>query len=79
MATFLCKCGFRMSNSAAPNEVQYRVYSDIEWDQIMRSDTIETRKIPAPKWDVWKCSECQRVYVFDKNGKVDAIFKPDTE
>lgn len=63
-----------MSNVAAPNDVQFHVYSDYEWDDIIREDFIESIKFPRPKHDVWKCPKCSRVYVFDDTGKVIAKY-----
>lgn len=64
MARMECKCGQVLSTSAAPNEVQYRVYSDWEWDRILSVDSIEAWKFPMPEYDVWRCTNCERVYVF---------------
>jgi len=67
MARIQCKCGKVLSNSEAPNDIQLRVYTDKEWDSILESDLIETWKIPLPTHDVWKCPNCERIYVFNSN------------
>ena len=71
-----CICGEYLSNSAAPNDIELRVYTDSEWDEILKVDMIETWKIPLPTYDVWKCPKCERIYVFgkaDKEGSRKAI------
>lgn len=64
MSRMVCKCGITLSTTAAPNDIQLRVYTDKEWDDILNCDSIEPWKIPLPKYDVWKCSKCGRIYVF---------------
>lgn len=64
MARMNCRCGFAMSTAAAPNDIQLRVYTDREWDEITNRDMIEGWKLPLPKYDVWRCPKCERVYVF---------------
>lgn len=65
MARMVCRCGATLSNSACPNNVSLKVYTDEEWDKIMDCETISPLNIPLPKYDVWKCPDCQRIYVFD--------------
>lgn len=67
MARFLCRCGETLSNSSAPNDIQLRVYTDREWDDIINMGTIDSVDIPFPNYDVWRCSSCERIYVFDGN------------
>lgn len=64
MSRMVCKCGETLSNTAVPNDIQLRVYSDKEWDDILNCNSIEPWKIPLPKYDVWKCPNCGRIYVF---------------
>lgn len=66
MARMTCKCGEVLSNGAAPNKVELRVYTDFEWDRILEVDTIETWKFPLPTCDVWRCPKCERIYVFEE-------------
>lgn len=70
MAKMICKCGYLLSNSDAPNDVQLRVYTDKEWDSILSSEEINTWMIPLPKYDVWRCPSCKRIYVFEDNNDV---------
>ncbi len=70
MASIMCKCGNRISNSTVPNDIQYYVYSDREWIKIIEMDVVETINLPHPKYDVWKCDNCQRIYIFGDNGKI---------
>jgi hypothetical protein len=74
MAALLCKCGNHLSNSEYPNDIVYHVYSDFEWDKLLEKDFVHVLDIPPPKLDVWKCSNCQRLYLFDEAGKVTKIF-----
>lgn len=72
MARMTCSCGELLSNSTVPNDVELFVYTGEEWDEILKFDTIETWKIPAPKYEVWKCPKCDKIYVF-KDGDNEAI------
>ncbi|TVX92505.1 hypothetical protein FPZ44_05215 [Paenibacillus agilis] len=64
MAKFSCKCGKLLSTSSCPNDVQLRVYTDKEYDEILELEYLSD--IPLPKYDVWNCNHCGRVYVFDE-------------
>jgi phosphoribosylamine-glycine ligase len=66
MVKIECKCGELLSNSMPLNDIQLKVYTDIEWDKMFENDIIETRKLPLPTYDVWKCPKCERVYVFEE-------------
>jgi len=37
MAHCLCECGERLTTVMAPNDIQLRVYTDKEWDDIRAS------------------------------------------
>jgi len=68
MARMTCKCGEILSNVLVPNNVQLRVYTDKEWDEIINlGNLIDPVTIPFPRYDVWRCSQCERIYVFDEN------------
>lgn len=64
MARITCKCGETLWNGKTPNEIELIVYSDEEWSKILDNDVIETWKIPEPKYDVWRCPKCKRIYCF---------------
>ena len=72
MARMTCSCGELLSNSTVPNNVELFVYTGEEWDEILKFDTIEKWKIPALKYEVWKCPKCEKIYVF-KDGDNEAI------
>ena len=72
MARMNCICGAILSNSIVPNDTELIVYTSTEWDEILQRDIVETWKIPLPKYEVWKCPKCERIYVF-KNGDNKAI------
>ena len=67
MARIICTCGAQLSNSEAPNDIQLRVYTDREWDEIFDCDSIQPWMIPEPKYDVWRCPICKRIYVYGDN------------
>lgn len=75
MAHLLCKCGNHLSNSGAVNEIQYHVYSDLEWQKILEKDKISPLELPDPKHDVWKCPLCERIYIFSNEGRVIKQYK----
>lgn len=72
MARMTCQCGEILSNSMAPNDIQLRVYTDKEWDEILSLDTINTWEFPMPTYEVWRCPNCERIYVF-KEGADQAV------
>lgn len=66
MARLQCKCGVTLSNSLSPNDVELRVYTDKDWDDIINlGDLSDPVTIPTPKYEVWRCANCERIYVFD--------------
>ena len=66
MARMNCSCGIVLSNGAAPNDIELRVYTDEEWEKIFDCESIETWKIPLPKREVWRCPKCKSIYVFEE-------------
>ncbi|MCR4888611.1 MAG: hypothetical protein K5979_05445 [Ruminococcus sp.] len=80
MAKIICKCGHILSNSEAPNDIQLRVYTDKEWECILDCETIDPWMFPLPKYDVWRCSFCQRIYVFEEGNDFPVmIYKIDND
>lgn len=76
MARFKCKCGNILSTTQCPNDVQLRVYTDTEWDEMINMGIIDSLNIPRPKKDVWRCNHCNRIYVFDYGyGPPIAVYK----
>jgi hypothetical protein len=77
MAKIECKCGKLLWNGESPNEVQLWVYTDREWNSILEKDVFEAWNVPFPSNDVWRCAQCERIYVFpkkaDENGRRTAI------
>jgi hypothetical protein len=74
LARFQCKCGEILSNSLAPNNIELRVFTDIEWDDIINSEVIDPINLPHPKYDVWRCPKCERVYVFNEENMVIKVY-----
>jgi len=60
-----CKCGKVMSISESP-DIQLRVYTDREWDDMLTEDIFDASKAPLPTYDVWRCPHCERIYAFGK-------------
>ena len=76
MASFLCKCGETLSNTLATNDIELRVYTDREWDEIINNDLIDPITIPFPEYEVWRCPKCERLYFFeDGNDNAIKIYK----
>ncbi|MBP3610366.1 MAG: hypothetical protein J6J42_08540 [Lachnospiraceae bacterium] len=67
MAKVVCSCGAELNNQEAPNNIQLRVYTDKEWDEICDCESIQPWMIPEPKYDVWKCPICKRIYVYESD------------
>lgn len=65
MARITCTCGAQLTNNEAPNDIQLRVYTDREWEEIFNCDNIEPWRIPLPKYDVWRCPICKSIYVYE--------------
>jgi hypothetical protein len=65
MARFLCRCGEVLSNSQVPNDIELRVYTEREWDEITNHEMIDPITIPLPEYEVWRCPKCERIYVFE--------------
>lgn len=76
---FLCRCGNRLSNTSDPNDVEYIVYSDREWSEFQRKGWIYFLDVPYPKYDVWRCDKCDRVYLFSNQPDYELVkvYKPE--
>ena len=40
MARLGCKCGNTLSTTSSPNDIELHVYTDKEWDEIIKDETI---------------------------------------
>ncbi|GEB35870.1 MULTISPECIES: hypothetical protein [Brevibacillus] len=65
MAKYGCKCGKTLSNSLCPNDIQLKVFTDKQWEQLYEKSFITGDDFPDPEYDVWRCPDCKRIYVFD--------------
>jgi len=72
MARTECTCGNLISTMEVPNDIELWVYTDKEWQEILKIDIIEGYLIPDYKYSVWRCPACERVYVFE-SGNYRAI------
>ena len=62
----ICRCGEKLSNTQAPNDIELTVYTDREWDEMFSGyDSIAPHEIPLPRYNVWRCPKCARIYVFE--------------
>lgn len=77
----LCKCGNDMWNGQIPNDIEFSVYSDRRMCEILENDTVDTIDLAQMnEYDVWRCPECGRLYVFEKsNNKVLRCYKPEDD
>ncbi|MDE7230033.1 MAG: hypothetical protein K2N56_06085 [Oscillospiraceae bacterium] len=75
----LCKCGCDMWNGRIPNDIEFSVYSDKRMCEILENDTVDTLDLAQMNdYDVWKCPDCGRLYVFEKSScEVLCIYKPE--
>lgn len=69
MARMTCICGKTLSNHECPNDIELRVYTDREWEEIFDCESIQPWLIPIPRYNVWRCPVCKRIYVYE--GKKD--------
>lgn len=80
MARMQCRCGEILSNTLAPNDIQLKVFTDKEWDEIISIGEIDSVDLPDPKYDVWRCTQCKRIYVFEEsNDEAIMVYKLETE
>ena len=70
MAKMNCKCGYVLSTTEVPNDIELWVYTDKEWEALLDCKVIIPWRIPLPKRDVWMCPKCKRVYVFEKGNSI---------
>lgn len=79
----LCKCGCDMWNGQIPNDIEYAVFSDRRLDEICAEDTVSTTELGMLNdYNVWRCSECGRLYVFknesgEAGNRVLCVYKPE--
>lgn len=66
MARLLCECDNTLSNSCAPNEIQYYAYSPTQWKELMTCGEIDVLAIPDPEGEIWCCPKCGRLHWFPK-------------
>ena len=78
MASFQCKCGYILSNSQAPDDVTIWAYTDREWDEIT-TDITDIIDLPNPRNSVWRCPNCETIYVFDEQNKLKKRYILDLE
>jgi len=70
LARMVCACGTHLSNRDSPNDIQLRVYTDREWEEIFDCEQIQPWMIPLPRYDVWRCPVCKSIYVFEGSNEM---------
>ena len=76
MARMTCLCGKTLSNHECPNDIELKVYTDKEWEEIFDCESIQPWLIPIPRYNVWRCPACKRIYVYEgKKDKPIMIYK----
>ena len=73
MARMICACGTELSNHEAPNDIELVVYTDKEWSEICDCHSIQPWMIPAPKYEVWRCPVCKRIYVYEDSKELPVM------
>jgi hypothetical protein len=51
-------------------DIELIVFTDREWDDVINLGMIDSLDLPDPKYSVWRCPKCERIYVFDGNAVV---------
>lgn len=83
-----CKCGFTMWNGETPNDIEFYVFSDKRTCEILEKSDNETIVafdcVSMNDYDVWKCPECERLYVFknvsgEEGNRVLRVYKLEDE
>jgi len=65
-----CSCDENTSISQSTNNIQLRVYTDVEWDALLTPkdedhNIFDPNTFPLPTYDVWRCPICEKIYVFN--------------
>ena len=70
---FWCECNEVLSNSQNP-DIQYRIYSDKEWIDIIEAEEKYTSPllIPYPEKTAWLCPKCKRLHIW-KTGEMERV------
>jgi len=56
-----------MWNGMAPNDIEWWVYLNGAWKDIINTGSMHSTDIPSADYDVWRCPECERAYAFPYN------------
>ncbi len=48
MARMMCRCGEKLNNQQAPNDIELIVYTDQAWNEIMDCESSNPWMIPRP-------------------------------
>ena len=82
MARLACRCGYSMWNGNVPNDIEFTVFSDRRFCELidnppaLSSDPVEfasdfTDLMDMADYEVWRCPKCGRLYIFDKQSDSD--------
>lgn len=72
MGKWSCKCGQLMDDHSYPDKNCYKVYSEVEWEDIsseLEKTNGDFGNIPPATFDVYKCPTCGRLMVFSEGDR----------
>lgn len=80
-----CKCGFVLSDSGSPNDMEHVLVSDrqVEALQDLVDNEVEADgeiQMWPEHWEesgateIWKCEQCDRLHVMGPDGRVSHVY-----
>lgn len=76
MGGIRCECGWIIKDTAVPNESRYWVHTDNTCLQIEDGNiNVYEELLDSYDFEVWRCTECGRLHVFDRDGKPLKTYK----
>ena len=68
MFKMICKCGEEL-NSFIHREIEYKIFSFEELISLLDQDEagVALSNMELGKNFIWKCLNCERIYIFDKD------------
>lgn len=89
MAHLNCRCGYSMWNGATPNDIEFTVFSDIRFCELLDEPCFFSGDpdmfpedimalMDRADYEIWRCPECGRLHVFDRQdspAKVKYVYR----
>lgn len=69
-----CRCGNKIDYSNIPCENKFLVISDVDCDHYQ--GLIDAEKLYIEMIDVYKCPNCSRLWIYNKDNK-PIVYKPE--